>query len=272
LRYRSFSNGRLASFSLPFARTKENTHMNPRHGPARIGILWRGDRSADAPWPPLDRQLTRLFEALTRRDVAIVPIPFADDAIEEVRQELFGCDGVLVWVNPIQDGANRALLDVLLREVSEQGVFVSAHPDTIMKLGTKEVIFHTRELSWGSDTALYRSPAEFKERFPARLAERGRLVVKQARGNGGDGVWLVELVRGDNRVGPDVMVRVQDARTKDGSSTSLSLDSFMDASDDYFAWSGSLVDQEYLDRLPEGMLRCYFSHDEVVGFARQWPQ
>jgi hypothetical protein len=38
----------------------------------------------------------------------------------------------------------------------------------------------------------------------------------------------------------------------------------------YFAWSGCLVDQTFQDRLADGMVRCYFSHDKVVGFCRQW--
>jgi hypothetical protein len=46
----------------------------------------------------------------------------------------------------------------------------------------------------------------------------------------------------------------------------------MDRCEEYFEWSGCLVDQEYQDRLADGMLRCYFTHDEVVGFARQWPK
>ncbi|HEV3267716.1 MAG TPA: Cj0069 family protein [Acidimicrobiales bacterium] len=246
-----------------------NSNLNE---PVRVGILWRGDRSDDSPMPPDDRKLARLFEAFHELNVVAVPVAFADDEIGDVREEILGCDGVLVWVNPIQDGANRSALDVLLREASVQGVFISAHPDTILKLGTKEVIFRTRELGWGSDTALYGSLADFKERFPVRLAARGRLVVKQARGNGGNGVWKVELVDSDRTVSPNEIVRVQSAQSSDGSSALISLGSFMDSCEEYFSWSGCLVDQEYLDRLSEGMLRCYFTHDEVVGFARQWPR
>jgi len=246
------------------------THSH--NGPIRIGILWRGDRTVDSPAPRPDRQLGPLFEAFTKLNVTIVPVPFDDAAVDEVREELLGCDGVLVWVNPIQDGANRATLDPLLREASALGVFVSAHPDVILKLGTKEVIFHTRELGWGSDTALYGSFADLKKRFPARLAERGRLVLKQGRGNGGNGVWRVELVAEDSTIDPNEFARVQDAQVKDGSSEMMSVADFMERCEEYFAWSGCLVDQEYQERLADGMLRCYFTHDEVVGFARQWPK
>jgi hypothetical protein len=49
------------------------------------------------------------------------------------------------------------MLDAMLREVATAGVFVSTHPDIILKLGTNEVLYQTRELGWGSDTHLYRS-------------------------------------------------------------------------------------------------------------------
>jgi hypothetical protein len=52
----------------------------------------------------------------------------------------------------------------------------------------------------------------------------------------------------------------------------VTLGSFIARCEDYFAWSGSLVDQAYQDRLADGMLRCYFCHDQVVGFCRQWPK
>jgi hypothetical protein len=240
-------------------------------GPLRIGILWRGDRMVASPAPRADRQLGHLLDALATHDVIIVMIPYDDDAINVVQEEILGCDGVLVWVNPIQDGANRAILDSLLLHVSDLGVFVSAHPDVILKLGTKEVIVRTRDLGWGSDCELYNSPEDFKERFPARLAEHSRLVLKQGRGNGGDGVWGVTLVGPESGTSAEI-VRVQDAQARDGSSEMMNLRDFMDRCDSYFAWSSCLVDQEYQERLADGMLRCYFTHDEVVGFARQWPK
>jgi hypothetical protein len=241
------------------------------HSRVQIGVLWRGDRTIELPVPRPDRQLGPLFDAFAELPVDLVMIPFQDDALEEVKKQVWSCDGVLVWVNPIQDGVNRAMLDPLLKEASAHGIYVSADPAVIQKLGTKEVLFRTRELSWGSDTDLYSSSSDFKERFPGRLAEHGRLVLKQGRGNGGDGVWKVEVAE-NSEVGSVVSVRVQDAQTRDGTHETMSLVAFMSRCDDYFTWSGCLVDQEFQDRLADGMLRCYFTHDEVVGFARQWPQ
>jgi len=238
----------------------------------RIGVLWRGDRREQAPSPRADRGLEALYAAFGRLPVVLEQVPYSDDLVDEVRKQLLTLDGVLVWVNPIQDGQDRRLLDPLLREVSSRGVWVSAHPDVVSQMGTKEVLFRTRHLGWGSDTNLYPSMDDFTRTFPERLGRLGRLVVKQARGNGGNGVWRVELLGGEP--GPaarGVVVRVHDASTKDTSSQLLTLESFMLGCGAYFDWSGSLVDQVFQERLADGMVRCYFSRDQVVG-CHQWPK
>ena len=82
----------------------------------------------------------------------------------------------------------------MLRDVASRGPWVSAHPDVILKMGVKEVLYRTKHLGWGTDTHLYRTAGEFRDAFPARLRRRGPRVLKQNRGNGGQGVWKVELV------------------------------------------------------------------------------
>jgi hypothetical protein len=243
--------------------------MTASSAAARIGVLWRGDRGDRR--PAESRGLGPLLDAFGELPAKIVPLPFDDTRVEEVRAELAGLDGLLVWVNPIQDGATRKNVDDLVRDASARGVFVSADPAVIATMGTKEVLYATRELGWGTDTDLYRSPAEFAERFPARLASRGRLVVKQARGNGGNGVWKVELGE-TGTVTRDSQVRVQNAQLRDGASEHVPLGEFLDRCNEYFAWSGCVVDQAFQERLGDGMVRCYFSHGQVVGFCHQWPR
>jgi hypothetical protein len=55
-------------------------------------------------------------------------------------------------------------------------------------------------------------------------------------------------------------------------SEQLRLGDFLDRCEEYFAWSGCLVDQPFQQRLADGLIRCYFVHDEVVGFLHQWPK
>jgi hypothetical protein len=246
--------------------------LNESRPPLRIGILWRDDRGAKPSKPEERHGLAPLYEAFSRLPVDLRPVVFEDSAVDEVRDELLALDGVLVWVNPIQDGANRRNLDRVLLEAASQGVWVSANPGVILKLGTKEVLFSTRNVGWGADVDLYRTPEEFARRFTSWLGERGQAVLKQGRGNGGNGVWKVELLDKQAVPGPQALVRVQDARSRDGSSETTSLGVFMGRCDEYFAWSGCLVAQAFQERLVDGMIRCYLSHDQVVGFCHQWPQ
>ncbi len=240
----------------------------------KIGLLWRGNRAEDPYSTARTERLKPLVSALGRLDVAVEPVVYQEDAVDEVRGQLLGLDGILVWVNPIQDGANRSQLDALLREAAASGAWVSAHPDVILALGTKEVLYRTRDLGWGTDTDLYPDAADFRARFPAALAKEGIRVLKQARGNGGNGVWKVELVKpiaGAAEPDSDVLVRVRHAMEKEEArSEQLCLGDFLERCEEYFAWSGCLVDQPFQQRLADGLIRCYFVHDEVAGFLHQW--
>ena len=115
-------------------------------------------------------------------------------------------DGVLVWVDPLSSGKDRSRLDPLLRNIAARGVWVSTHPDVILKMGVKEVLYRTRALGWSTDTDLYRSAEDFDARFPTRLAAGGPRVLKQNRGNGGQGVWKVEPARAVATPSPDTPV------------------------------------------------------------------
>src|SRR5215471_9834842 len=180
---------------------------------------------------------------------------------------LTGADGVLVWVDPIHKGKTREALDPLLRDVASRGPWVSAHPDVILKMGVKEVLYCTKHLGWGTDTHLYRGAAEFRQAFPVRL-QTGPRVLKQNRGNGGQGVWKVELV-GDDGCRSDPLVRVLHAQR--GSAVGeLPLDDFMGRCNGYFGWGGCIIDQPFQPRLPDGMIRCYMGVDRVVGFGHQY--
>src|SRR5262249_48493233 len=116
-------------------------------GHERVGILWRGDRHSR----PIaeNRFFDPLAEAFAKLRVAAEPVLYADGGVPEVRDELLNLGAVLVWVDPIANGLDRTRLDALLREVSARGVWVSAHPDVILKMGTKEVLHRTRALGWG---------------------------------------------------------------------------------------------------------------------------
>ena len=235
---------------------------------AKVALLWRGDPKLE-PVKPETTRLALIFQALSDLGVATEPVIYADEIADMVRERLLTCDGVLVWVDPISDGKDRATLDPILREVARRRVWVSAHPDVILKMGVKEVLYRTRELGWGTDTALYSTVLELQENFPARLATAGPRVLKQNRGNGGLGVWKVELIAGtSHHASLDAPVTVLHARRGSAEET-LTLGEFMTRCEAYFAKGGLIIDQAFQPRLPEGMIRCYMSGGAVAGFGQQ---
>src|ERR1700675_3834069 len=165
-----------------------------RDRPGKLALLWPRDVPKWHAKTPGDYRLHRVFEAVAALGIEAEPALYADDVADQVREQLLRCDGVLVWVDPISQGRDRFVLDALLRDVASSGVWVSTHPDVILKMGVKEVLHRTKHLGWGTDTHLYREVGTLREEFPARLQSTGPRVLKQNRGNGGQGVWKVELV------------------------------------------------------------------------------
>jgi hypothetical protein len=242
--------------------TRSPFHEKPTARLGRIAILWRGDEATHRSATPETSRSKAIFAALADVGVDADPVVYEDDVLDAVRTKLATFDGVLVWVNPIHEGRNRARLDELLREIEARGVWVSAHPDVVLKMGTKEVLHRTRSMSCGCDTALYRTAEAMRVDLPVRLAAGAR-VIKRNRGNGGQGVWKVEMLA-DPRNRPTVSVL--DA-TKDVSEELL-LDEFVERCVDYFA-DGCVIDQPFQARLREGVVRCYMAGDRCAGFGHQ---
>ena len=224
----------------------------------RVAVLWRGDEPERRAASVETGRFTAIFAALAELGIDTEPVVYEDNVLDSVRAQLIAVNGVLVWVNPIHEGRSRANLDELLREVAARGVWVSAHPDVILKMGTKEVLHRTRAMGWGCDTALYRTLDAMRAELPARLAA-GPRVIKRNRGNGGQGVWKVEKL-----IGP--LIRVHDA-TKD-TPEELGFDEFLVRCVEYFG-DGCVIDQPFQTRLSEGVVRCYMAGDRCAGFGYQ---
>jgi hypothetical protein len=233
--------------------------------PLRVA-LWSGDREARRSVVPSSTRLAGIFAALNAVGIQAEPAVYADEMADEVREQILGLDGVLVWVDPIVNGRNRSVLDALLREVSARGAWVSTHPDVILKMGVKEVLHRTKHLGWGTDTQLYRDRRSLYEEFPPRLQSAGPRVLKQNRGNGGQGVWKVELPMPP--ASDSALVRVLHA-LRGSVPEELPLGDFLRRCEVYFDAGGCIIDQPFQPRLPEGMIRCYLSGGKVVGFGHQ---
>ena len=253
------------------SKAVSNTRYSPGSSPCRVALLYPGDREARQKSAPEEGRFLPVFQALASLGVQTEPAVYHDDFCEDVRRQLAAVDGVLVWMNPIQDGRDRSMLDAMLREVAARGVFVSAHPDIILKLGTKEVLYRTREIGWGSDTHLYATSEELRRELPARLAGGAR-VLKQCRGHSGMGVWKVALAAPHSAPAgtssSEIPLQVRHAQ-RGSVEEGISLGEFLGRCEVYFAGGGRMIDQAYQARLPEGMVRCYLVHDCVEGFGLQ---
>lgn len=238
------------------------------HHSGMVAILYPGDREDRQNATPENNRLAQIFQALTNLGVHAEPAVYRDDFCDEVRRQLMEVDVVLVWMNPIQDGRDRLILDAMLSEVAEAGIYVSTHPDVILKMGTKEVLYRTRNMGWGCDTHLYGSLEQMRLELPTRLASGEARVLKQYRGNGGNGVWKVELAERASVIRPGTILRVRHAK-RGSIEEAIPLDAFFTRCQPYFAGQGRMIDQAYQNRLPEGMVRCYLVHDKIVGFGHQ---
>ena len=186
---------------------------------------------------------------------------YHDTIAGRLAKELAKYKAILVWVNPIEQQSDRKILDALLMKLSTQGCFVSAHPDTILKMGTKEVLYKIRKTEFGGDTKLYHSFDDFKERF---LNERpGIRILKQYRGNGGDGVFKINTTELKSN-------KIVITHAKNGDEEKLvNLDGLFKMFESYFSTNSMLIDQQWNPNIVNGMVRCYLSGSKVTGFGFQ---
>ncbi|NOT41287.1 MAG: Cj0069 family protein [Alphaproteobacteria bacterium] len=230
-----------------------------KHKP-RIAVLWRGDpANPDAP-APHEAKLKPIIGAVAAAGFEPHGVVWFDERAGEIEAQLARMAGVLVWINPIANGHGRAIVDAALRRVAAQGVWVSTHPDVTALIGTKEVLYTTRELGWGANTDRYENEGAFDTRFWKHLAN-GPRVLKPLRGNDGrrvmkvtaDGAGLLVQHASDDRI-----ERMDRHRL-----TAHVRDALLE---------GALIDQPFNANAAAGMVRCYLAQAHVVGFAEQHPR
>jgi len=226
----------------------------------RLAILYPGDREARDRSDRAASRFAALFTAFEQAGVAVEPAVYHDDFCDEVEAQLSTLQGVLVWHNPIEGGRTRARLDAMLGRVAARGVFVSAHPDTILRMGTKDVLVQVRDLAFGTDVHRVDSVAQLESELPRRLAQ-GPRVLKQHRGHSGIGVYRIALE-------PAGIVAIRHAERRaveERGPFSLVAQRLAP----YFADGGHMVDQAWQPRLAEGMVRAYMVGERVAGFGFQ---
>lgn len=234
----------------------------PNPAAATLALLYPGTRADRDRADPAASRFASLFDALAAAGVDAVPAVYHDDFADEVAAQLRGVQAVLVWCNPVEGGRRRDRLDALLRQTADQGTLVSAHPDVILRLGTKDVLFETRDLPFGSDVHRIDSLSQLARDLPQRL-HHGARVLKQHRGQSGNGVWRVERAA-------DGALTVQHAQ-RGSPPQRMDLGALQETLAPWFdpAGGGHMIDQAWQPRLAEGMVRAYLVEDRVAGFGMQ---
>lgn len=202
-----------------------------------------------------------LAAAFLAQEFNVESVLYNDESADKLATELLRFDAVLVWVNPIEQGNDRKKLDSLLVEIAGKGCFVSTHPEVILKMGTKDVLYKTKNMDWGGDTKMFTSYEDFTNRFPESLQKSKTRVLKQYRGNGGNGVYKVVYISSDK-------VNVTHAATGSQEQV-LSKNDFYNEFKPFFLNDGLLIDQEWNKNIVNGMVRCYLSCTKVGGFGYQ---
>lgn len=239
--------------------------MSSRAAPT-VALLYPGDRAMRDHADPAQSRFAALFAAFAAAGLQARPAIYHDDFADEVAVQLRQVHGVLVWCNPVEGGRRRDRLDTLLREVAHAGAWVSTHPDTILRLGTKDVLFDTRDLPFGSDVHRIDSLEQLATGLPARLLQGAR-VLKQHRGHSGMGVWRVEWVGSGTGRAPLKLrhaERGSEEELTDMSGLLRRMAPYFDA-----AQGGHMIDQAWQPRLADGMVRAYLVEDRVTGFGHQ---
>ena len=203
-----------------------------------------------------------LVSAFQEKGFGVDAVIYNDLLTDNLARELLHYDGILVWVNPIEQGQDRKTLDALLMELSNKGCFVSTHPEVILKMGTKDVLYKTKDMGWGGDVKMYMNYEDFTSRFSASLQTSGVRVLKQYRGNGGNGVFKIIAGPADKEV---KVVHAKDSRAE----RILSWRDFNNEFNAFFSNDGLLIDQEWNKNIVNGMVRCYLSGTKVAGFGYQ---
>jgi hypothetical protein len=238
-------------------------------GSIRVGIVYHGNQEARDSANLAEGRFAGIAAALSAVGAQPVAAVYNDDFAADFLSFASELNGLLVWVNPITEGRDRTKLDSTLQELAKRGVFVSAHPDVILRMGTKQVLFDTKDMAWGSDVRVYRSLYELEEGLKKTLADGRARVLKQYRGHSGGGIWKVQLADASQPVNGGSLIKYRHAERGSVEQTGAFEDVLKAIFSPYFENGGRMIDQEYQERLTDGMIRCYLVIDKVEGFGHQ---
>ncbi len=180
--------------------------------------------------------------------------------LKELEEQLVGYLAVLVWVNPVDRNLETGDFERMLKRVQKSGTYLGGDPDVIQRIGTKSVLLTLSGTSWVPEAFLHSTVASLQSLKTSLDAGKIR-VLKQHRGNDGLGVYKLEKTADKNYLA-----------TEANSGTEVqgpNLHDVLVIVGRGISETNPMVEVPWADSLLNGIVRCYFCKDRVVGFGYQ---
>ncbi len=222
------------------------------------------------------RDTMPMVNALKAKGWQAEVIFYSDEKREQIVSYVIeNFDGYVSRINPGNIPGGEAAYFDMLRELSNAGLSGMPHPDVMINYGAKDAL--TKLTDTGlvpADTYAYYTFSEFKEKFPASLAN-GERVLKQNRGSTGEGIWRVSVA--DTRSFPlgqplptDTQIKCTEA--VDNHVEMRSLGEFMEFCEQYLKGeNGMLVDMPFMPRITEGEIRILLVGETPIFVVHKKP-
>ena len=189
---------------------------------------------------------------------------------------LDGADAVVVRINPGNLANGEGKLFDMLRELSDKGVLIMTHPDTMSSFGAKDALSKLADTDLVTDdTYAYYTYDEFEKTFPKSISY-GVRVLKQNRGSTGSGIWRVEVVDEtlDYKAGDTLPMSTALKCTEafDNHVEYKTLGEFIEFCKQYIEGeNGMLVDMRFMPRIVEGEIRILMVASDAIFVVHKKP-
>merc|ERR1719394_2373261 len=132
--------------------------------------------------------------------MACYPVHYVHSQHDTFFKVMETMDAILVRCNPGQikaDGGDQQKFDDAMRALQKKGKPVWPSPDVMEFMGAKDALTKIKDLNIGMpDTGTYYTEEEFISGFKKSMKFQPR-VIKQNRGSSGEGIWIINLKKGD---------------------------------------------------------------------------
>ena len=162
-----------------------------------------------------------------------------------------------------------------LKALSNSGVEVHTHPDVMINLDFKDILYKLEGTPLGdADTYFYHTYTDFVSKFPANLEKYGIRVLKTNYGSTGEGVYLVSK-KDDGSIFTVEAVNNQKYYYDDINEFLHKFEENFEEDDEnaaYFQGKAGFVGCRYLERIAEGEIRVLLVNNKAISVVHKKPQ